>query len=287
MIKKTRCVLGIVLQNIHSWTENYRMLMLLLLLGTSVSMFCSEINNFSTSINIQTNILGILPYMYNNSKSYFRLIIQFGIILMFSNAPFKNNNTLFCVMRTGYVNWCIGQLFYVIVASLIYVLSLFLLTNLFCVQVFGYSNSWGKTFATLRMIKTFVYPITEKIQLLYSPLEAFLHTTILIFMLTVFLGFLIFFVSSLFGKASGLILAAALVLLGLMQEYCSIPALVAKISPCSLTEIGVLDKMGMTLYPSVSYAYTVLGILIVVMFAANIFIYSNKKIRYKICAMEV
>lgn len=287
MKQNFRCVFGIALRNIRAWAQNFRMLMLLLLLCASVSQFCTEINDFSLSIGTQTNILGVLPYMYSSNKPYFRLIIQLGIILMFSNAPFRNENSLFCVMRTGYKKWCIGQILYIVFASLIYVFSLFLLTNLFCIQTLGYSFSWGKTFATLRLTTNFVYPITEKIQLLYSPLEAFLHTVFLIFMLSVFFGLLIFLMSSLFGKASGLILAAALILLGLMPDFCSAPALIAKLSPCSLTQISLLDKTGMTLYPSVTYAYTVLGTLIAVLIAANIFIYSNKKIRHKIYAVEV
>lgn len=261
--------------------------MLLLLICASISQFCTEINNFSSSIGTQTNVWGILPYMYSNNKSYFRLVIQLGIILMFSDAPFKTDNSLFSVMRTGYMKWCIGQLLYIIGASLIYVISLFLLTNICCIQTLGYSNSWGKTFATLRMITDFTYPITEKIQLLYSPLEAFWHTILLIFMLSVFFGLLIFLMSSLIGKSSGLILSVMLVLLGLMPDFCSIPALIAKLFPCSLTQIDLLDKTGMTLYPSVTYAYAVLGILIAVLIVANIFIYSNKRIRHKIYAAGV
>lgn len=287
MKQNLRCIFGIALRNIRSWVQNFRMLMLLLLLCASVSQFCSEINSFSISINAQTNILAILPYMYSSNKPYFRLLIQLGIILMFSNAPFKNDNSLFCVMRTGYKKWCIGQILYIIFASLIYVFSLFLLTNLFCIQTLGYSFSWGKTFATLRFTTNFVYPITEKIQLLYSPLEAFLHTVFLIFMLSVYFGLLIFLMSNLLGKASGLILSAALVLLGLMPDFCSAPALIAKISPCSLTQISLLDKTEMTLYPSIAYAYTVLGVLIVALLAANILVYSSKKVRLKIYSAEV
>ena len=287
MKQKIECCCKIALQNIISWAQNYRMLMLLLLICASVSQFCTEISNFSSSIGTQTNVLGILPYMYSNNRSYFRLVIQLGIILMFSNAPFKNDNSLFSVMRTGYVKWCIGQLLYIISASLIYVVSLFMLTNIFCIQTLGYSDSWGKTFATLRMIPDFIYPITEKIQLLYNPLEAFWNTALLIFMLSVFFGFLIFLMSSLIGKSSGLILSVLLVLLGLMPDLCSIPDLISKISPCSLTQISLLDKTGTTSYPSVIYAYTVLGILIAVLIVANILIYSDKKIRHKIYAAEV
>lgn len=282
-----KCCAKIAAQNIGSWAQNYRMIMLLLLLCASVSQFCSELNALSSSVGTQTNVLGVLPNMYSNFRSYFRVIIQLGIVLMFSNAPFKNGSSLFCVMRTGYVKWCVGELLYIVAASFIYTVSLFLLTNIFCLNSFGYSLGWGKTFSSLRMSSGFPYPMYTKIQIQYKPLEALLHTMLLIFLLSVMFGLLIFLLSSLFGRSSGLFVTAALVLLGLMPDFCSIPAKIAKLSPCSLTHLGLVDKTGISAYPSLRYAYITLGILIAVLFSANILVYSNKRIRHYIYASEV
>ena len=262
------------------------MIMLLLLLFANVSQFCSEINSFSSSIGTQTNALGILPNIYNSGK-LFRVIIQLGIILMFSNAPFKNNDSLFCVMRTGYTKWCVGQLLYIISASFIYTISLFVLTNICCIKTLGYSLTWGKTFSTLRMVDNFKYPVPSKIQIQYSPSEALLHTMLLIFFLSLLFGLIIFLMASIFGKSSGVFVTVTLVLLGLMPDFCSHPAAVSKLSPCSLTQLNLVDKLGISAYPSLTYAYTVLGILIIVLLAGTIFVYSNKKTRHKIYAAEV
>lgn len=286
MIHNIKCCTRIAIQNIKAWAQNYRMIMLILLLYASVSQFCSELNDFSASIRTQTNALGILPNLYNN-RSYFRVIIQLGIVLMFSNAPFKNNDSLFCIIRTGYTRWCVGQLLYIIAASLIYTTSLFFLTNVCCIKTLGYSLKWGKTFSTLRMENGFKFPLSSSIQIQYTPLEALLHSLMLIFMLSILFGLIIFLMSSVFGRSSGIFVTSALVLLGLVPEFCQYPATVSKFSPCSLTQLNVVDKLGISAYPSLAYAYTVLGVLMIVLIAGTIFVYSNKKTRHKIYAAEV
>ncbi len=262
------------------------MVMLLLLLIASVSQFCTEINNFSSSIGAHTNVLGILPLMYNSS-SYFGIVIQLGIVLMFSNAPFKSKDSLFCVIRTGYTRWCVGQLVYIVAASFIYTVSLFVLTNICCIKTLGYSMGWGKTFSTLQVAGGFKYPISSKIQIQYTPSEALLHTMLLIFILSVLFGLISFLMSSVFGRSSGVFVTVALVLLARMPDFCQYPAAVAKFSPCSLTQLNLVDKLGISAYPSLAYAYTALGISIIVLLAGTIFVYSNKKTRHKIYAAEV
>ena len=287
-MQNIKCCSRIAIQNVKAWAQNYRMIMLLLLLYTSVSQFCSELNDFSAPIGEKTNILGVLPNMYScGGSDYFHIIIQLGIVLMFSNAPFKNGDSLYCVMRTGYTRWCVGQLIYIIAASFIYTASLFVLTNLCCIKTLGYSPKWGKTFSTLQMANGFKFPLSSRIQIQYTPLEALLHSLMLIFMLSILFGLIIFFMASVFGRSSGVFVTVALVLLALVPNFTQRPALVSKLSPCSLTQLNVVDKLGISSYPSLAYAYTVLGVLIIALFAGTIFVYSNKKTRHKIYAAEV
>ncbi len=287
ILQSAKCCAKIAAQNILSWAQNYRMIMLLLLLIVNVAQFSTELDTFAKGIGEKINGLGVFPALYNSSRSG-RLIIQLGIVLMFSNAPFKNKDSLFCVLRTGYAKWCVGELIYIVSASFIYTVSLFLITNILCVNNLFYSLSWGKTFTSAVDWRSKL-SISEKVVKQYQPLEALLHTMLLIFLLSVFFGLLIFLMSSLVGRSSGVVLAAAFVMLGLMPEslLTQHPSLVAKLSPCSFTQLDVVDKFGISTYPSLAYAYTAFIILIVALLSANIVIYSNKKIRHNIYAAEV
>lgn len=284
MIKVIRCCLLTAIQGIKSWTENWRMAMLLLLMFVTVAEFCNNVNDFSSRINEATNALAVLPHLYNNQ--YFRLVIQFGIILMFSNAPFRNANSLFCIIRTGYKKWCVGQLIYIVTASILYTTLFFLLTIVCTVPTLGFSFSWGKTFSTLAQTDGFPLNIEYKIHLLYKPVDALLNTCLLLMLLSIFLGFLMFLLSSVFGKGAGTISATSIVLLGLVPAFSSNPAGVARFSPCSLTQIALLDSSGISGYPTVSYAYIFFGIALFLMATLTIAIYSNRKIKHRIYTME-
>lgn len=289
ILQSAKCCAKIAVQNILSWAQNYRMIMLVLLLFVSLAQYCTELNSYSENLGAKINGFGILPMLYNINNGFtIRLIIQLGIVLMFSNAPFKNNDSLFCVMRTGYAKWCVGELIYIVSASFIYTVSLFLIANILCVKNLTYSLKWGRTFLSMQRTGAFVFNSPKKILLQYKPLEALLHTMLLIFLLSVFFGLLIFLMSSLVGRSSGVILASAVVMLGLMPGgFTQMPALVSKLSPCSFTQLGLVDKLGISAYPSLAYAYTAFIILIVALLSANVIIYSNKKIRHNIYAAEV
>ena len=285
MIKVIRCCLLTALQEIKTWTENWRMAMLLLLMFVTVAEFCNNINDFSSRINEATNAFAVLPHLYNNQ--YFRLVINFGIILMFSNAPFRNSNSLFCLIRTGYKKWCVGQLIYIVIASFIYTTLFFLLTIVCTVPTLGFSLSWGKTFSTLAQTEGLPLNIQYKIHLLYKPVDALLNTCLLLLMLSIFMGFLMFLLSTIFGRGAGTIVATSIVLVGLVPAFSSNPAIVARFSPCSLTQIALLDNSGISGYPTVSYAYIFFGISLILMATLTITIYSNRKIKHRIYAMEV
>ncbi len=284
-LQNVKCSAIISLFGIKSWAENKRMLTLALVLAIMSAKFCSEVNEFAKSIGSSTNVLAVLPHMYNNR--FFRLNIQFGIVMMFSNAPFHRDDSLFCVMRSGYKKWCVGQLFYIIISSIIYVLFIFLSTAFFSISTLGFSSEWGKTFATLAQTSSIKYEISEGIQIQYTPLSALLNTMALLSFLTIGIGLLIFLLSNLIGRGTGVISATALILLGVVPDYTQFPALTVRFSPCSLTQLARFDNFGYTKYPSIGYAYAFLTIMVAALLIANVFVYFNRKIRFYAYSMDI
>lgn len=279
----------IAAQDIRAWEQNFRMIMLLMILCMVIGKFCADVAEYARSINTPVNVLGLLPCLYSQRAFFNHLMIQLGIVLMFSNAPFKGGSAQFTVMRTGYGKWCAGQILYIFAASGIFSVSLFAFTNVFSLGSVSYSLKWGKTLSTLMASHSGVGTcISERIKPQFTPFEALLHNMLLIFLLAVFLGLLIFFFSSVVGRSSGVIAAAAVVLLGIFPEYAENIPKAVRISPCSLTNLDFVTKnSGMSFFPSLSYSYAVLSGLVILFIEANIFVYSNKKIRHYIYAAEV
>ena len=289
LFRSVKSVAIIAAQDIRAWGQNFRMIMLLMILGMVIGKFCADVSEYARSIDEPVNVLGILPCLYSQRKFFNHLMIQLGIVLMFSNAPFKGGSAQFTVMRMGYGKWCAGQILYIFAASGIFTVSLFALTNIFVIGTAAYSLKWGKALSTLMASHSGVGTwISERIKPQFTPLEALLNNMLLIFLLAVFLGLLIFFFSSVVGRSSGVIAAAAVVLLGMYPEYAENIPRAVKISPCSLTNLDFVTKnSGMSFFPSLSYSYAVLSGLVILFIAANIIVYSNKKIRHYIYAAEV
>lgn len=271
--------------DIWLWSENKRMIMLLLLISAVTAQFCFDLNDFSKSIGATTNIIAILPYLY--SIRYFRLCIQFGIVLMFSNAPFRSGNSLFQVIRTGYTKWCVGQIVYIIISSAAYVFTLFLLCIIFTLSSSGFSLTWGKTFSTLAQTSGWTYRISYGLQLKYAPVEALVNTALLLFLLSVLLGMTMFLLSNVVGHGAGIIAASAIVLFGLVPDMTQNHILIITLSPCSLTQIENLDSIGISGYPSLAYAYTFLLVGITILISVSATMFSNKKIRQYVYSAEV
>lgn len=280
-----KCCLKTAKSDILLWSENKRMIMLLLLISAVTAQFCFDLNDFSKSIGVATNIIAILPHLY--SIRYFRLCIQFGIVLMFSNAPFRSGNSLFQVMRTGYTKWCVGQIVYIIISSAAYVFTLFLLCIIFTLPTSGFSLTWGKTFSTLAQTSGWTYRISYGLQLKYTPVEALVNTAVLLFLLSVLLGMTMFLLSNVVGHGVGIIAAAAIVLFGIVPDMTQNHILIIKLSPCSLTQIENLDSTGISGYPSLAYAYTFLIGSILIMISAGVAVFSNKRIRQYVYSAEV
>ena len=289
LFRNVKTIGMIAAQDICAWGQNFRMIMLLMMLCTVLGKLCIDIAEFARSINSSVNVIGLLPLLYSQRSLFNHLMIQLCIVLMFLNAPFKGGNAQFTVMRTGYGKWCAGQILYIFAASGIFTVSLFALTNIFSLGSVSYSLKWGKTLSTLMNSRSGLgASISKRIGPQFTPLEALLHNMLLIFLLAVFLGLLTFFFSSVVGRSSGVIASAAVVLLGIYPEYAEFIPGAVRISPCSLTNLEFVTKeTGKSFYPGLSYSYAVLGGLVLLFAAANIFVYSNKNLRHYIYAAEV
>lgn len=273
--KSAKRAANIAVFGIKSWVSDKRMLIAAAVLTVITAQYCSELGDHIRALNGTTNIFAVLTHMYG--QHFQRLNIQFGMVLMFSNAPFHRDDSLFCVARSGYKPWCAGQILYIIISSVFYVSFIFLLTITFSIPTFGASASWGEAFS--KLAANHLCGVRREILMNFTPLGALFHTAALLTLLSVVIGLLMFLLGNTVGRGAGTIAASALVLLGCVPNVTQYVARVIKLSPCSLTELKWIDPSGAAVLPSLGYSYTFLGIMAAVLAAANIFTFSNKQIR--------
>jgi hypothetical protein len=122
-----------------------------------------EILNFSQKLGHSVNGFGILPHLYNNR--FYRLIIQFGVVLLFCNAPFVTSNSNFVIIRTGYKKWFCGQIAYIFLASLLYTAFVVITILLPLLPNLTFESSWGIVLSTLSQVSNTIPRVLSSLRL--------------------------------------------------------------------------------------------------------------------------
>lgn len=116
-------------------------------------------------------LLVTLPGM----KDYF-VIIMLAFVLLVSDAPFRSRQQQFVLQRIGKAKWIQGQLLYLLLASVIFTVVLWLLSWVFFLPEVEWRNSWGPVIQTAAQTGSHSsyapVPISYEIIKNATPLEA-------------------------------------------------------------------------------------------------------------------
>ena len=165
----------------------------------------------------------ILPFMFPTAL----MIVFFNCITtaFFSNAPFADRHMPFLVIRTGRLNWILGQILYIILAAAVYVGYYFLVSIVCLLPSVNFSNDWG---AAVSAMAAGQYPPSEyHITIFFSdfivdhftPVEATAISVFLMWGVSVFLGCLIMVFNVISSGTAGIIAAGVLSFLPYLWNY--------------------------------------------------------------------
>ena len=262
-------------QNLRKWSSNYRVWIIAILLIILAHNFTKEIVDFAKDIDINVTPW-MFPFLF--TQKFIKLLFFFPLILLFSDAPFIDDNQPYIIARSGRIPWSIGQIGYIFIASAVYFVFLLILTigiNLFNIQ---FSLEWGKVLGTLANtnapdlvgLKTF---IPADILHYFSPIQALWFSLLLSWLTGVLLGLIIYVINSFSNtRVFGILTASFLLVLDATvtnKDY------LYRFSPVSWSNLARIDINGTTQMPSITYIYTGFALLIVTMIVSAIVI--NRK----------
>lgn len=217
-------------------------------------------------------------------------IIFLGVFILFSDLPFKDNQQIFLLSRSGKRAWIFSQVLYVIIVSLVYFLFIF---ACFCVVMMpnlGFSaESWGKIIRTISATNAaqdfhLFFTVSPSVLSDFSPLQAFLYSFGTAFTAAVILGLVVLFFNLTIKRSAGVFIAGALVFLYMFVNMGG-SSIAYYFSPISWCSILISDKNGVSALPDISWIIVVLCIS----FAAEIialFIFGGKKIKFVLDTKE-
>ena len=184
-------------------------------------------------------------YVFLQSYAGFLLIFFLEIMVFYSDTPFITHEQLYVILRTGKIRWYLDQIVYIVISSLLIVLSAFFLCMLRLLPILKYSLSWDRVLGTLALTDAgqqfdIVIAVPYKILNRYEPAEAIVYSLLIGWGVVCFIGILMFCISLIRNRKTAIIIATIMTLIFGIQNY--YPTWIRYLIPLSwmqITELGV------------------------------------------------
>ncbi len=280
MSNDIRIILCSGMQNFKKWKTNPRIYALFLILFCLMLTVFSPFNDLS--VRYQTrNTIWFLPFSVSDYLMGFHFLM--GFVLLFCDAPFIDKLQPYVIVRIGKVKWAVGQIFYIILASLLFVTMMQLMIIMALLPTMSFSNDWGNILYTVSQIGfPGFYPnidIRYSIINAYSPVIATLLAGLMLWLEGIFLGTLMFFANMRLGRTVGTGIGCFFAIMFLMiKSFIQNIPLLWKITPTIWMEIADLTMQSVGMHPGLSYGITMLVILIVALSVGAVITIKRKPI---------
>lgn len=247
----------------------------------AVYEFTHSLANMASHYSIPVNGFAV-SFLFSSFNQTF--IVFLGVFILFSDLPFKDNQQMFMISRSGKRAWIFSQVFYIIIVSLMYFAFIVVCFCAFSFPNIGFDvQNWGKIIRTISATNAasvfeLTFSVPKGILSDFSPLEAFLCSFGMAYVVAVALGLLILLLNMTVKHNVGIAVSGALVFL-YMVVHLSDSWIMSYFSPIDWCSILRIDKNGISIYPDLSFAIIVLLVCIVVEMTA-LFMFGGKKVKF-------
>lgn len=191
MRKKIHTVLQMAFYNFRLWKGNVRVITTFILAFILCFFLTDKLIMFAEENHTTLQITEAFIWTFGDSNSI--LLASILLLLLFADLPFLTTAVPFFLFRGSRVQWVIGQILYIGMATFLYLAFIFFSTCMLSMKLSYVKNSWSKTAATLaysRSGKVMKLPVEKKILEMSRPCE----TVITIFLLLLFYALVMMFI---------------------------------------------------------------------------------------------
>ena len=229
-------------QTLRLWMKNYRIWTIFILMVMFILDLIKGVYDLAALWGYAVTPW-IFPFI--DGQPYMRILIYFGIILLFCNAPFVDRNQFFVIIRSGRKNYAIGQFFAIIMMTMFYFLILGTVPVLFHFFDTRFATVWGDVLFTVAQTDALEqmgehFFVSDRIIEHLTPLGAMGVSFLLHTLTGTMLGMLIFCCNVWFAgkKWVGTALAGLLVILDPLLRHDQ-----PGFSPVSWGRLGYIDYL--------------------------------------------
>ncbi|MFT3984355.1 MAG: hypothetical protein QM697_10640 [Lachnospiraceae bacterium] len=213
------------------------------------------------------------PYLFPHLVNDFicQLVFMGSIMVLFSDAPFTDEATIYFKYRSGRLSWTVGHAMYIITLSFLFILMIAVVSTIALLPHLEFGESWGKIINTLGKTNLgseygIAFRVSDYLIGTYMPIQAMVYTFLLEWACAAWLGLLIYAGNLLTEKPIGAFAAAGFVLMDITiaNEW----ALSAyKFSPLTLAQLASMTGLnqqlgGITVHYAVCFFAFTLCILL-------------------------
>ncbi|WP_099468611.1 hypothetical protein [Konateibacter massiliensis] len=278
-MKSYKQVLKVTLFQFLKWRRDYRIHMIVITVLILLLKYTSGIKTFAKVSGYPSSpwLLPILMENYYVSMGLLKVLLLFGVIFLFCDAPFFDPAKPYLLIRCKRRAWWQGEVLYIIMTSFFYLCVITIGSVLSLLPNVAFMSDWGKVLGTLALTNardTYAPTLSfyPSLITIYSPIYAMFLSFVLNWLASALLGLIIYFCNiNLKRKEPGLALASFLVLVDPIVRYIGNPDFYW-ISPVSWSSLSSLSRLNGNKYPSELYAVIMFLIIIgtlIVMIAKN------------------
>lgn len=200
------------------WLTNPRNIVIIVLLIFIKTLFIDTLAQRADRYGSPMNVLE--PFIAVGNSGIAVLLLPSVFLVLMSDFPKSDGNTLFVIHRSGKLNWLYGQLLFAVMAVVSYIAVVFITVVGLSVGNTVLNSSWSE--ATRFYISKFPKEMnTFATELLppnlynqLNPTETVLHTVILIALYLLLLSLILMLCRITFGRMTGVFSCVAIIALG-------------------------------------------------------------------------
>jgi len=218
-------------------------------------------------------------------------ILFLGVFIMFCDLPFKDNQQMFLLSRSGKRVWIFSQVLYVIFMSFVYTAFIFVCFCVYLIPDLAFDvKSWGKIMRSVAATNIgnsvdLRISMTTSVLEDFAPLEGFLYAFGTAFGAAVILGLIMLCLNLIVKHNSGIVVSGGLIFV-YMFGYMGFSGFTwFYFSPLNWCSLKTADKNGISGSPDVSWVIAALCIIFAVENAV-MYVFGSKRIKFVLDTKE-
>ncbi|WP_434310577.1 hypothetical protein [Hominifimenecus sp. rT4P-3] len=215
--KRFRQIGAVAAYNFRQWHKNPRIIITFLLAFILCFLLSDKAVNFAKEHDTVMQVVEPFIWTFGDSNSI--LLSSLLLLLLFADMPFLSAGTPFYLMRIDRKTWVMGQAFYIVLATGIYLAFILAATSLVCMTNAFSANMWSKTAAILGYSgegEAIALPALVKTLEMSKPYSCMATIFLLMLLYTLVMVFLMLFFHIWKGQAAGVIAVFAFSVTGFL-----------------------------------------------------------------------